>query len=79
MELDLEPHRPERGDLVRHARLDQARGAFRIEDALGRRVEHAVEQPALQHTDQPQVPGAVRCERSSPGGTVASVNTGVLR
>ncbi len=53
MEFHLEPHRPERSDLVRYARLDQARRARRIEDALRRRVEHPVEQPALQHMDQP--------------------------
>ena len=34
MECHLEPHRPERGDLVRYARLDQARCARMIVDAL---------------------------------------------
>jgi len=58
MEFHLEPHRPERGDLMRHARLDQPWCICRIEDALGNRVEHPVEQPALQHMDQP--PGAGR-------------------
>ena len=54
MELDLEAHRPERGDLVRDAGLDQVRRACSIKDALRYRVEHPVEQPAFQHADQPQ-------------------------
>ena len=64
---------------MRQTGLDPTGRARGIKDALRRRVENPIERPAFQHANQRQVPGAVRCEHGSPGGTVASVNTGVLR
>lgn len=67
MKLHLEPHVTKRSDLVRHARLDQARCNCGIKDTLRRRVEHPVQQPALPHMDQPPGAGRGAVRTEQPG------------
>ncbi len=78
IEIDAHLHRAKRRDHVQLLWLYQT-GVLTVQNCLGNRIKHAIQQFARQHADDTPGPALVRCSFWSAAGSDCSSKTAVLR